>query len=130
MPAAKAVSLSSLVAKDTSSIKKYATIPVEVEAVQFQGWDNAAIIHSWSKGALFVPEGYEHALRIPEEYDEQGHLLAAASEFLVLKNASGAQSNNGELRVDKGSWIVKTKDGAIHVYPEELFKQYYSEMMF
>lgn len=125
-----AVTLESVVAKETAAIKKYATVPVEVEAAQFQGWDNASVIHSWSNGALFVPEGYEHALRTPEEFNDDGSLLSGASQFLVLKDASGFGTPVGEVRVDLGSWVVKTKDGGIHAYSDDQFRAYYSEMMY
>lgn len=108
----------------SGSIRKFSTIPKDVEAVQFQGWSNANSIFDWTDGVMFVPRGYEHPLRYPDELDENGRTQPNAPEFLSVKGGGG------DFRVDLNSWLVKNGDGQMHIYNHEMFSDNFSENMY
>lgn len=86
-------------------IRKYRPKVDDVEAVRFGGWVNAEEVTVWGQGKIFyVPRGHEHRLRLQREHDRSnGHLLADAPHFLVVRGPGGSL---GE-RADVGDWIVR-----------------------
>lgn len=99
---------------------KYLKKPVEIEAVQFKGWQNADEIRKWSPTCFFVPRGYEHILRRPAEYDRSnGHLLEDADSFLVIPTLEG------EMRADERDWIIRGVQGEFYPCKPEIFAATY-----
>lgn len=108
-----------------SNIRKFSSIPEEIDAIQFRDWQSATDIFTFGEGFMYVPQGYEHRLRRPEEFDHSnGALFNGASEFLVFK------TEQGEYRVDLGFWVLKKATGDVLVYHDDQFKQLYTENMY
>lgn len=106
----------------SGTIRSFSPVPQEVQAVQFQGWSNAHRIFSWIDGVMFVPKGYDHQLRLPEEFDPQTKdLHQDAPEFLAVK------AGNGVFRVDLGYWLVRLSNGEMHVYNNDMFASVFQE---
>lgn len=78
----------------------YRRKPVLVEAKQFTGWNAAQDMKQWGADIFYVPAGYDHRLRRPNEYDRVGYIQEFAKEMLVLYNSTG------EVRVDVFDWVV------------------------
>jgi len=106
----------------SGTIRKFSPIQQDVDAVQFQGWSNASRIFGWIDGVMYVPKGFDHALRLPEEFDPNTRALhPEAPEFLSVK--SGGQ----EFRVDLNFWLVRLASGEMHVYNNDMFASIFAE---
>jgi hypothetical protein len=105
----------------SGTIRTFTPVQEDVEAVQFQGWNNAPRIFKWADGVMFVPRGYDHALRRPNEFESNGQLVVDAPEFLAVK------SGDSEFRVDVDSWIVKKPSGEMHIYNHDMFSSTFVE---
>lgn len=118
----QAVSISSLLASQSGSIRKFQKVPELADAIQFQGWSNAGDIFKWQEGFFYVPTGYPHRLRTTEEYDAAtGHPRQDAPEFLVFKG------KDEDYRLDLDTWIVKTEKGELYFFTNEHFAESYIE---
>lgn len=118
----QAVSISNLLASQSGSIRRFQKVPEEADAIQFQGWSNAADIFKWVEGIFYVPTGYPHKLRLTDEYDPNtGHPKKEAVEFLVYKGS------DQDYRLDLDTWIVRTEKGDLYFFTNEQFAESYTE---
>lgn len=102
------------------AIRTFTKKPVQVFAEQFRGWTNAEELLAWLPGAFFVPRGYEHHMRLTNEFDRsRGDVLEDAPPYLVLNEG------NVKSRVDEYYWIVKDIDGRVTVLSTEQLKEQY-----
>lgn len=108
----------------SGTVRTFSPVPVDVEAVQFQGWSNASTIFKWTDGTMFVPRGYEHPLRRPHELNDNGTARPDAPEFLAIK------SPDGEFRVDVNSWLVRKPSGEMHIYNHDMFSSNFAENLY
>lgn len=117
----QSIPISTLLRNQSGSIRRFNKIPEEAEAVQFQGWQNAPEIFTWIEGIFFVPQGYEHKMRVTDEYDAvSGTIRNDAPEYLVFKG-------DKEYRLDIETWIVRTAKGDLYFYNPEQFASIYQE---
>lgn len=94
--------------------------PVEIEAIQFKGWQNAEEICRWAPPAIFVPAGYEHHLRRENEHDRSnGHVLESARPFLIIVTLEG------DMRADERDWIIRGVQGEFYPCKPDIFEQTY-----
>lgn len=99
---------------------KYIKKPVEVTAMQFNGWSNAYAIFSWAGKGFFVPTGAEHPLRSDNEKDgSTDNVIPTAPAFFVIP------TSNGNLRVNIGNWIVMDVDEKLEWLTPEEFEEIY-----
>lgn len=104
------------------TVREFTSIPVHVEAVQFLGWGNASTIFHWCDGVMYVPQGYDHQLRINDEFDKNaGRVRPDAAEYLSIKGA------DAPIRVDLGTWLVKKQNGEMHIYTNDQFAATFAE---
>lgn len=95
--------------------------PEEVEAIQFEGWQNSQNIWEWSPNVFYVPRGYEHAFRKDNEFDRgNGHILDEADAFLVVRLGDGRL-----VRIDRGWWIIKNELGWLSVVSNAMYIDQY-----
>ena len=100
------------------SIYKYRKAPVEIEAGQFRDWSTAIKIMDWADGVYYVFRGYEHALRLPHEFDKgNGHVLENAPAYLVVKTLAGS------MRASINDFIIKGVQGEFYPCKPDIFDQ-------
>ena len=103
---------------------KYVKNPIEIEAIQFTDWNSAISILEWADGIYHIGEGYEHALRRPEEFDRSnGHINERAVSFLVVKTLEG------NMRADKRDYIIKVIQGEFYPCKPNIFEESYTEVL-
>jgi hypothetical protein len=111
--------------------KAFIQKPVEVEAFQFLGWQNAEEICAWLPGSFYVPRGHDHYLRPDVERDRsRGDVLDDADCFLIITVKESVkitlvQMEPDRQRVDRYDWIVKDKVGRVVIMKENEFKNLY-----
>lgn len=111
-----------------AEVKLYRKLPVEIQAVQYGGWSSFVnCIQPWAQGSgadiYYVGTGYEHSLRKENEKDRgNGHILDNAPDFLVIFTLEG------QMRCDRGDWIIRGVKGEFYPCKPDIFKQTYEEV--
>lgn len=101
---------------------RYRKKPVEIEAIEFRGWNNAREVCEWAD-AYFVGRGYEHALRRESESDRSnGHILDDAPPFLVIKTLEGS------MRADVGDFVIRGVQGEFYPCKPDIFGATYESV--
>jgi hypothetical protein len=91
-----------------------------VDAEQFTGWEGAESIMRWLPGIFYVPQGFEHSLRTPQERNQDGRPSKNAPEYLVFPNPSGP-----DIRIDVGTWLVVDSEKKTYMYSDSDFANRY-----
>lgn len=98
----------------------YLTKPVEVAAIQVLGWYNFEAVWEFAISAMYVPAGYEHALRRDDERDpSNGNFYEDRAEQFVVLGTAG-----GPVRVDVGDWLVN-EHGVTRAMSDQAFRAKY-----
>lgn len=99
---------------------KYRKLPVTIEAMEYK-WGSGLSICDWADNTYAVMEGYEHAMRYPNEFDAggNGHVRDNAPAFLVIKTLEGNH------RADIGDFIIKGVQGEFYPCKPDIFAATY-----
>lgn len=103
--------------------KTYTKKPVDVKAIRFTGWQSAVHIMRWAP-AYYVPQGYQHPARKPDEIEEGVDGFVArdgAPEFIVIRTLEG------DMRGDLDCYVIEGVHGEFYPCEAEIFKKTYDE---